>query len=144
VLYALSWFAVIALLALWSLAIWAAHAAAVWTVTQAADLSRPDAAFEGWQLPDPLAAGLPPDWLRAMESALAGLGPLVDRLLQSVPVLAEVLGIVSWLAWGLGAVLILGLGAGLHLLVALWRRRAAGTGTHRGPTLSSGPSAALH
>jgi hypothetical protein len=35
----LSWFAVIALLALWSLAAWALHAVAVWTVSNAGALT---------------------------------------------------------------------------------------------------------
>ena len=38
--YALSWFFVVALLALWSLAAWALHAVAVWTVSNAGVIRR--------------------------------------------------------------------------------------------------------
>lgn len=135
-LYVATWFAVIVLLALWSLAIWAAHAAAVWTVEQAADLSGTVPAFDGLSLPEPMAAWLPPEVARALEALGSSLGPLVGRLLQSVPALSEVLSVVSWAAWGLGTVLIVLLGAGLHLLIALWRRRGGGPGT--GPVLAAG------
>ena len=37
--YAISWFAVLSLLALWSLAAWALHAVAVWTVSNAGALT---------------------------------------------------------------------------------------------------------
>jgi hypothetical protein len=37
--YAISWFVVLALVALWSLAAWALHAVGVWTLTNAGALS---------------------------------------------------------------------------------------------------------
>jgi len=37
--------------------------------------------------------------------------------------------VATWVIWGLGSVLLVLLGAGLHLLIAMWRRRGGGTGS---------------
>ena len=67
-IYGFSWFLVFSFLALWSLAAWAAHAAALWTVSNAGTL--------------------------------------------------------------LGCALLMLLGAGWHLLAALWRRRSGVSSSH--------------
>lgn len=126
--YALSWFVVFGLMALWSLGIWAFHAIAVWTVSNAGTLT--DAAssgVEGLRLPDWLATWVPPEIVEAMTSLLAGITPTVQSLLQGAPSLAGGLGAASWLVWGLGSGLLLLLGAGLHFVIAMSRRRGGGT-----------------
>lgn len=130
-LYALSWFSVITLLALWSLAAWALHALAVWTLSSAGALSSASAGTGGLAWPDWLAPWLPPELAQAVSQWLANLAPLVDSLLQAVPFLASGLTVAAWLVWGLGSLVLLLLGAGLHLVIAVFRRRAGGTG---GPT----------
>ena len=96
-LYALSWFLVSSLLALWSLSAWAIHAAAVWAVSNAGVLTGApsDAASgaAGLRLPEWLAPWVPPEFAQALTSLLSGL-----------------------------------LGAGLHLLIAMWRRRGGASG----------------
>lgn len=130
--YALSWLVIFSLIALWSLGAWAAHAVAVWTVSNAAALTgaASDAAsgVGGLRLPDWLAPWVPPEIVQAMTSLLAGLAPAVESLLQTAPALAGGLTIATWAIWGLGSALIVLLGAGLHLLMALWRRQADGSG----------------
>jgi len=121
--YLLVWCFVLMLIGLWSLAAWGLHALALWTVSQADKVSVDAGAFGGLGLPEPWQAWLPPQLLEAMNALLASLGPLVTGLLQAVPSLAGVLTLASWVVWGLGFTMLLVLGAGLHLLVALWRRR---------------------
>lgn len=136
--YVLSWFAVASLLALWSLAAWALHAVAVWSVSNVGALSGAASSVGSIALPDWLAPWVPTELLQAATQMAAGLGPLVDSLLQAVPFLAGGLTVVAWVVWALGGVLLLVLGAALHLLISLWRRRGSGgSGPSAGPSLAT-------
>lgn len=126
--YALSWFVVLGLLALWSLGAWAFHAIAVWAVSNAGALTGAASGVEGLRLPDWLSPWLPPELVQAMTSLLSGLAPAVEGLLRAAPALAGGLSVATWLIWGLGSVLLVLLGVGLHLLIALWRRSDGGSG----------------
>ncbi len=137
--YAVSWFIVIALLALWSLAAWALNAMAVWTVSNAGALTGAASGAGAVTVPDWPAPWVPPQIAQWASQLLAGLGPLVDSLLQAAPALAGGVTIATWVIWGVGSALLVLLGAGLHLLIALWRRRsgnAAGPGA--GSSLAAG------
>jgi hypothetical protein len=135
--YVLSWFAVASLLALWSLATWALHAVAVWSVSNVGALSGAASGVGSIALPDWLAPWVPTELLQAATQMAAGLGPLVDSLLQAVPFLAGGLTVVAWVVWAIGGVLLLVLGAVLHLLISLWRRRGGGgSGPSAGPSLA--------
>ena len=137
--YALSWFVVVALLALWSLAAWALNAVAVWTVSNAGALSGAASGAGTFRLPDWLAPGVPPEIAQSVSQMLAGLGPVVDSLLQAAPALAGGLTVATWVVWGIGGMLLVMLGAGLHLLIALWRRRGGGGSVPKaGPSLVAG------
>jgi hypothetical protein len=137
--YALSWFVVVALLALWSLAAWALNAVAVWTVSNAGALSGAASGAGTIRLPDWLAPWVPPEIAQSVSQMLAGLGPVVDSLLQAAPALAGGLTVATWVVWGIGGMLLVMLGAGLHLLIALWRRRGGGgSGPKAGPSLVAG------
>lgn len=121
--YALNWSLVIALLALWSLAAWALHAAAIWTVSNAGKLSGSASEVGAIRLPEGIAAWVPPEIVQTLNALIASLGPVIDSLLQAAPALAGGLTVAAWVIWGLGSVLLVLLGAGLHGLIALWRRR---------------------
>lgn len=127
-LYALSWFFVFSLFALWSLAAWAVHAVAVWTVSNAGALTGVASDVEGLRLPEWLVPWVPPEIAQAMTSLLSGFAPVVESLLQTAPALAGGLTMATWVIWGLGSALLLLLGAGLHLLIAMWRRHGGGSG----------------
>ena len=127
-LYALSWFLVFSLFALWSLAAWAVHAVAVWTVSNAGALTGVASDVEGLRLPEWLVPWVPPEIAQAMTSLLSGFAPVVESLLQTAPALAGGLTMATWVIWGLGSALLLLLGAGLHLLIAMWRRHGSGSG----------------
>jgi hypothetical protein len=131
--HAVTWIAVLSLLALWSLAAWALHAAAVWTVSHAGAVTGVASGVGGLRLPDGLAPWVPPEIAQAMTALLSGLARVVESLLQAAPALAGGLTVAAWVIWGLGSVLLLLLGAGLHLLVALWRRRGPGAAHARRP-----------
>jgi len=124
--YALSWFVVFSLLALWSLGAWAFHAVAVWGVSNAGALTGTASGVQGLRLPDWLAPWVPPEIAQAMTSLLSGLAPAVEGLLQAAPALAGVLSVAAWVIWGLGSVLLVLMGAGLHLLIGVWRHRGGG------------------
>lgn len=127
--YALSWSVVLMLLALWSLAAWALHAVAVWTVSNAGALSGTAAGMSGFRLPEVLTVWLPAETVQWLNLLLSGLGPMVDRLLQAAPALADGVTVASWVVWGVGCAVLAMLGAGLHALAALWRRAASGRGS---------------
>lgn len=127
--YAISWFVVLGLLALWSLAAWAFHALAVWAVSNAGSVSGAASGVGGLRLPDWLAPWVPPEMVQAVTALLSGLAPVVDGLLHAVPALAAGLSVATWLIWGLGSVLLVMVGAGLHLLIAMGRRRRGGGGS---------------
>lgn len=137
--FALGWSVVLLLIALWSLAAWALHALAMWTVSNAGALSGAASGFGGFRLPEALVAWLPADAVQGLTLLLAGLGPMVDRLLQATPALAGGVTVASWVVWGLGSVVLLMLGAGLHGLVAMWRSvRSSAPTTGDGPAMARG------
>jgi hypothetical protein len=125
--YALSWLLVFGLLALWSLAAWALHAVAVWSVSNAGALTGVASGVESIRLPEWLAPWVPPEIAQAMTSLLAGFAPVVESLLKTVPALTGGLTVVTWVIWGIGTVLLLLMGAVLHLLIATWRRHGSGS-----------------
>ena len=137
--YALSWFFVASLITLWSLAAWALHAVAVWTVSNAGVLTAAASGVSTITLPDWLAPWVPPEVAQWVSQLLAGLGPVVDSLLQAAPALAGGVTVATWVIWGIGSVLLVLLGAGLHLVIALWRRRSGnGSGQGAGSSLAAG------
>ncbi len=126
-IYALSWFLVFGLLALWSLAAWAMNAVAVWTVSNAGAMTGAASGVESLRLPEWLALWVPPEIVLAMTSLLSGLAPIVESLLQAAPALASGLTVAAWLIWGFGGALLILLGVGAHVLIAMWRRGSSST-----------------
>jgi hypothetical protein len=126
VVYVFAWFFVILLLGLWTLSAWGIHTLALWTLSQAGGVSLDGTVFGGLRLPEVVLAWLPPQAVEAANALLASLGPLFGSLLQAMPSLAGVLTLAGWAIWGLGCALLLAVGAGLHLVLALWRRRRGG------------------
>lgn len=124
--YFLSWFIIVVLLALWSMAALALHAVLTWTVSNAGALSGSASGSGAFALPDWLASWVPPELVQAVTQLMAGLEPVVDTLLQGVPALAGGLTVATWVLWGVGSALLILLGAGLHLIIAMWRRHAGG------------------
>lgn len=140
--YALSWFLVVALLALWSLAAWALHVVAAWTVSNVGALTGAASGAGSIAVPDWLAPWVPPELTQWASQLMAGFAPFVDGLLQAAPALAGGLTLATWVIWGIGSVLLVLLvllGAGLHLVIALRLRRGGSeSGPRPGSSLAAG------
>lgn len=137
--HALSWFVVVSLLAFWSLVAWALHALAVWTLSNAGSLSGLASGAGTMKLPDGLAPWIPPELAQWAAQWLASFGPVVDTLLQAAPALAGGVTVASWVIWGIGSLLLVLLGAGLHLLIGRrTRRHDGGHGPTGGSPLAAG------
>lgn len=89
-------------------------------------------------MPEWLAPWVPPEVAQWLTTLLSGLGPVVESLLQAAPALAGGLTVATGVVWGIGSALLVLLGAGLHLLFALWRRRSGSSGPHAGRALAAG------
>jgi hypothetical protein len=129
--YALSWFAVLSLFAMWSLAAWAFHAVALWTVSSAGVLAGKSAAMEVLRLPEWLAASVPPELALAVASFGSLVKPTVDALLGWMPSLGGGLSLAVWAVWAVGAGLLLLLGVALSVLIAVLRRNSAAAPSQR-------------
>jgi hypothetical protein len=121
-LYALSWFVVVALIALWSFAAWALHAVAIWSASNAGALSGAVSDTASFLLPHWLAAWVPAEVTQSVGALVVGLMGLLDPLLNALPALAGGVTVATWLVWGIGSGLLLLLGVGMHVLIALRRR----------------------
>lgn len=136
--YALIWLVIVALLALWSLAAWALHAVAIWAVSNAGAFSGAASGLGTIALPEWLSPWLPPELVQAVAALAVSLAPVIEQLLQAAPVLAGALTVAAWGLWGVGSLLLLLLGGGLHFLVAMWRRQGRGSGPNPSAPLTAG------
>lgn len=121
--YVLSWLVVVALLGIWSLAIWALRDVPDWMLANAAALQPTASDGTAIAVPDWLTPWVPPAFAQWESQLVAALTPFVDGLLQIAPTLADGLTVVMWLIWGVGSLLLVLLGIVLHLLIATLRRR---------------------
>lgn len=127
--YLLTWLVVGLLAALWSLASWAFHSLAVWTVTalgsQAGGLPTLGARLSDLQLPAWLAPWVPEGLLQGLAEFVDLFAPLLKGVLEAMPVLGDWLSPLIWVGWGLGMFLLLLVGGGLSLLLKLMQSKAA-------------------
>lgn len=128
--YAISWFLALALLALWSLACWSAHALTLWAVSGAGTLAGSGpAVVDKVVLLDWLSIWLPPALVQEFGSVLASIGPVLQSALETVPALSGAISVLAWAVWGVGALVLVALGVGIHLLIALLKRSKTSPGT---------------
>ena len=123
--YVLTWSVTFILLALWSLAAWAFHSIAVWTVANSGVLAGGSGAIEGVRAPDWLAPWIPPELALAFTSMLSAFVPAIEAALNQAPALAGGLSLAIWAVWGAGSALIVILGFLCSGLIAVLRRRAS-------------------
>jgi hypothetical protein len=131
--YALTWFTVTSLLALWSLAAWAFHSMAAWTAANAGVLAGSSQGVEALRVPDWLAPWVPPEMALALTSMLSALAPAVETLLGWGPALAGGLSVAVWVVWALGSALLIVVGMLLSGAIALLRR---GTSARAGRSMA--------
>lgn len=123
--YALSWSISFALLGLWSLICWGLHALTLWAAAGAGAMAGGTLAIGAVLLPQGWSAWMPPGLTAELEAALAAMAPWVEWALQAVPALAGGVTVLAWVLWGLGALALLALAVGAHVLIALFKRRGS-------------------
>ena len=127
-LYAINWFVVVVLLALWSLTAWALQAFAAWTVSSAGALSEAASGVGALRVPEWLAPWVPSEIAQSLARLVSDMGPIVESLFQAAPALAGGLTVATWVLWGIGSALLILMGAGVHLLIVVRRRRSGEIG----------------
>ncbi len=140
--YAISWFVSLSLLAIWSLLCWGVHAFTVWAMSSAGALATGAAGAASVQavlLPAWLQGWIPPELLQTLESWVTSAGPMLQGVLESVPALAGAMTVLAWGIWGLGAIFLLALAVGVHVLISLIKRngRSDFAADRRAPTPSA-------
>lgn len=124
--YALSWFVVLALFAMWSLGAWALHAFAVWSAANVGTLGGHAKVIENLNLPAWLAPWVPSEVFSAVKAMTVAVLPAVESVLALAPALGGWLSVAIWLLWGVGSVMLLLSGVALHLVIAMLSRRTDG------------------
>lgn len=127
--YAITWFLSFMLLALWSLACWGAHAVTVWAVGSAGALAGGTATMDAVLLPEWIKVWIPPQLAEEIGAMFASVGPVVQAALETVPALSGAVSVLAWVIWGLGALVLLALAVGAHVLIAVLKRRKTGPAT---------------
>ena len=127
--YALNWFVVVSLFMLWSLAAWAFHSIAVWTVVNAGTLAGAAGSIEALQVPVWLAPWILTEYTSSLNSMIASLTPAIQTVLEWAPAVAGGLSIAVWTVWAIGAVLVVALGFLVTGLIAVLSRRMSASAT---------------
>jgi len=121
--YAISWFLVLMLLAIWSVTAWALHAVAAWSTRGLGQLVDQAQTLEQL-LPAWVALWLPSEWMDAIKANTAVVLPWLQSALSDMPSVAHWFGPMAWGVWAMGAVFLVVSGVALHTLIALMRRAA--------------------
>ncbi len=110
------WFVVLTLLGIWTLGAWLTHSLLGWSGWEAAAGQDVNAV---WTTLVGQLGGLAPwlggEWLAPTQNLLLGLGAWLQPWLGLIPGLLQWLIPVVWIIWGLGALLLIVLGAGASL-----------------------------
>lgn len=115
--YFLVWALVALLLGLWSTLVWAGRALVLATLEHAGTLGVGD-----WTLPEQLSVLLPTGVAHWLVGTLENLAPHLQAWVDAMPALSGGVSLLAWLAWGMGALLLLAVGLAGHVAVALWRK----------------------
>ena len=134
--YALGWFVVFSLLALWSFTAWAFHSITAWAISNAGVLAGGSGVTQSVRMPDWLAPWVPPELALALDSMASALTPTIEAVLGWAPALEGGLSVAVWVVWGIGSVLLVVLGFLATGLIAMLRRRVSTT-----PAIPSGSPA---
>lgn len=125
-LYIANWTLVTLLLGLWSLAAWAFHGIVVWAVTKAPSITGPAADLSSVPVPAWLLQFLPIEAIQGLIVGLTETWTMLAGFLQAAPSVATGVSVVTWTVWGLGTAVLVAVGVGVHICVAVWGRRSLG------------------
>ena len=124
-LYIVSWFFVLTLLAIWSACIWIAHSLASWSLTGIGSVVGQTQQIDRLPIPDWITVWIPSELVLAVKATAAGVLPWVESALEALPSVGSWLSPLAWTVWGVGFV-ILAVGAALlHALISVSRRATA-------------------
>lgn len=115
--FLVGWVFVLLLLALWSGFIWAAQSLLAALLSEAGRLGA-----GGWRLPEALTDWLPVPVAEWLAVTVETLTPQLQWLAEMLPSLSGGVTVLAWVAWGLGALVLLAVGLAIHVGVALWRK----------------------
>ena len=120
--YALGWFVVLSLLALWSLAAWAFHTTVAWVLASSGALAGSSGEIATLRLPDWLSPWIPAEFMLPLTTMLTGFTPAVEALLNWAPALAGGLSVAVWVVWAVGCGLLIFMGVVVSGAIAVVRR----------------------
>ena len=123
-LLALAWFVVLALLAVWSMCVWLLHSIAVWSTTGAGSLVAQSKQIDSLALPNWVGVWVPPELMLALKSSVSTVLPFVESALGALPAATAWLSPLAWIVWGFGALLLIAVGAVIHVAMSMMRKRA--------------------
>ena len=123
-LLALAWFVVLALLAVWSMCVWLLHSIAVWSTTGAGSLVAQSKQIDSLTLPNWVGVWVPPELMLALKSSVSTVLPFVESALGALPAATAWLSPLAWIVWGFGALLLIAVGAVIHVAMSMMRKRA--------------------
>jgi len=125
VLYAISWFLGLALLAIWSAGVWGLHSIAVWSMTGIGELAGQSHQLDRLPIPGWVGLWIPGELIVAFKASAAAVLPWIESSLSTLPSLAGWLAPVAWFVWAIGF-LLLAIGAvALHVVISMAHRRTA-------------------
>ena len=123
-LLALAWFVVLALLAVWSMCVWLLHSIAVWSTTGAGSLVAQSKQIDSLALPNWVGVWVPPELMLALKSSVSTALPFVESAVGALPAATAWLSPLAWIVWGFGALLLIAVGAVIHVAMSMMRKRA--------------------
>ena len=123
-LLAIVWFLVLALLAAWSTCVWLLHSIAIWSTTGAGSLVAQSKQIDSLALPNWVGVWVPPELMLALKSSVSTVLPFVESALVALPAATAWLSPLAWIVWGFGALLLLAVGAVIHVAMSMMRKRA--------------------
>jgi hypothetical protein len=115
--FLVGWVGVLLLLALWSGLVWSGAAVLTAMLSHAGAMGAGD-----WGLPPALTDALPVWAAEWLVGTLENFTPQLQWLAGALPGLSGWVNVLAWLVWGVGAVLLLGVGLAIHVAIALVRK----------------------
>lgn len=121
-LYVITWFLVLSLLAIWSGCVWLGHSLVVWSLASIGAMAGQSQQIERLPVPQWVEIWIPPEMVLAFKTSLEAVLPWLESVIAALPSLGNWLAPLAWVVWGIGFVL-LALGAvALHALIAMARK----------------------
>lgn len=120
--YAVSWFVVLVLLAVWSFIAWSVRALGAWAVSSAGSVAGAAAAGNVVRIPEWLASVVQPELLISLSSMVSSLSSMLPSLPDASPMITNGWSLVIMVVWAIGSLVLLAFGVLAHTLMARWRR----------------------